>query len=88
MELTAEQKVVLAICAMNKHERKVEIRKEWRVLGLRIVFHWQSRNSFWGRFGGGWNWELGFAAGGRTVIINLLIASLRIERLCDDQDRR
>ena len=32
----------------------------------------------WGRFGGGWNWELGFQASSRTVIINWLIGSTRI----------
>ena len=35
-----------------------------------------------GRFGGGWEWELGLQAGRgfRTVIISLGVASLRIVR--------
>lgn len=32
-----------------------------------------------GRFGGGWNWKVGFQIGGRTLIISLLIGSIRIE---------
>lgn len=31
-----------------------------------------------GRFGGGWNWSLGFVAGGSTVIFNLLVMSVRV----------
>lgn len=34
-----------------------------------------------GRFGGGWNWVLGFQASGPTLILNLLVVSLRIDRL-------
>lgn len=30
-----------------------------------------------GRFGGGWNWELGFQLGGHDLIINLLVFSIR-----------
>ncbi len=41
---------------------------------------WQQnkRSLFMGRFGGGWNWNLGFQAGGRTIILNLLWGSVRI----------
>ena len=27
----------------------------------------------WGRFGGGWNWKLGFMAGDTTIILHLLV---------------
>lgn len=35
-----------------------------------------------GRFGGGWQWKLGFQAnsGFRTIIFNLLVFSIRVER--------
>jgi hypothetical protein len=50
------------------------------VLGrLRLVFDFVSKGCFMGRFGGGWNWEVGFQAGGKTIILNLLIFTLRIE---------
>jgi hypothetical protein len=26
----------------------------------------------WGRFGGGWNWKLGIAIGGSTVMVDLI----------------
>jgi hypothetical protein len=50
------------------------------LFGWRFVYNRRSKDNLWGRFGGGWNWELGFQAGGRTVIVNLLVASVRIER--------
>lgn len=35
-----------------------------------------------GRFGGGWQWAVGFkaSAGFRTIILELLVLSVRIER--------
>lgn len=55
------------------------IEKETKIGRLRIVFDFVSKDSFMGRFGGGWNWKLGFQIGGKTIILNLLIFSLRIE---------
>ena len=77
-ELTAEQKVILAVVELNKAMKKT--RHEWtRKIGrLEISYCRRSKNELWGRFGGGWNWELGFVAGGRTTIFNLLVATLRI----------
>jgi len=37
----------------------------------------RSANSLMGRFGGGWNWKLGFQAGGNTIIISLLVLEIR-----------
>jgi len=31
-----------------------------------------------GRFGGGWNWNLGFQASKTTIIFNLLVMSIRV----------
>ena len=31
-----------------------------------------------GRFGGGWNWALGFEASSSTIILNLLFGTVRI----------
>ena len=44
---------------------------------LEISIRHDSKKSVWGRFGGGWNWELGFQCGGRTIIFNLLVFSIR-----------
>lgn len=30
-----------------------------------------------GRFGGGWQWAVGAYGGGRTLIVNLLVLSIR-----------
>lgn len=42
---------------------------------IEITFLWRSRKVL-GRFGGGWNWNLGFQAGGNTLILNLLVFSI------------
>lgn len=46
---------------------------------LSIKYSHRSPKNLWGRFGGGWNWSLGFEAGGRTLILNLLVATLRFD---------
>lgn len=71
---------ILAVVHLNRALPTREIRREWNVGRFQIVFHWQSSKNLWGRFGGGWNWELGFQIGGSTVIVNLLICSLRFSR--------
>ena len=38
----------------------------------------RSADSPMGRFGGGWQWNVGVQVGGRTVILNLLVAELII----------
>lgn len=43
-----------------------------------VGFHFNPRRSLHGRFGGGWQWKLGIQAGGRTLILNLLVAYVRI----------
>lgn len=48
-------------------------RRFWRI---NVGFQCRSKNCLWGRFDGGWNWKVGFQAGGNTLIINLLIADL------------
>ena len=55
------------------------MKKEINIGKIRIVLDFVSKDCFMGRFGGGWNWKLGFQVGGRTIIFNLLIFSLRIE---------
>lgn len=45
---------------------------------ISVSLQWRSRNSFLGRFGGGWNWKLGIQIGGATMIISLLILEIII----------
>jgi hypothetical protein len=76
MNLTTEEKLIVEVCRVNKRVSRKEIYKKWVIGKLHIAFNWQSKKNFWGRFGGGWNWNLGFQAGGNTIIFNLLICSL------------
>lgn len=46
---------------------------------LVVTFDMRPRSGH-GRFGGGWQWKLGLQGGGRTLIVNLLVASLRFYR--------
>lgn len=46
-----------------------------------IRYSHRSKNNFWGRFGGGWNWKLGIQIGGSTIIMSLLIAEITIWKL-------
>lgn len=52
--------------------------KEWIILGRRVKYEHRDRSGM-GRFGGGWNWQVGIQVGGNTVIINLLVAALQID---------
>jgi len=45
---------------------------------MRITYYHGSPKDFWGRFGGGWNWKLGFQLGYGTLIISLLVFDIRV----------
>jgi len=75
-----EMKGILSIVALNKLSPKDEIVKKWSVLGFEIKFRWRSKNNLWGRFGGGWNWALGFEASGSSINIMLLIFTIGIHK--------
>ena len=79
MELTDKEKFIVNVVRMNKANPPKEILIKKKFGCLEISFNWRSADNFWGRFGGGWNWKLGFAASGKTVIISLLIADLRFD---------
>lgn len=38
----------------------------------------RDRKSVWGRFGGGWNWKVGFQLGGSTLVVSILLIEARI----------
>lgn len=38
-----------------------------------------------GRFGGGWKWKLGIACGGREIILDLILGSIRISFIKEKQ---
>ena len=55
--------------------------RDWSIGRLKVRFEWRASRKYLGRFGGGWNWAFGFEAGGRTVNLLLLVASLRLHLL-------
>jgi len=77
-DITEKEKGIISIIRLNKLLKKNEIRKKYKIGRLEIAFEWRSSKNLWGRFGGGWNWHLGFQIGGLTIIIFLLIFSIRI----------
>jgi hypothetical protein len=68
----------LSIIRLNKLIGIKGIEKRWRFGRFRLRFEWRSSKNLWGRFGGGWNWKLGFQIGSSTIIFNLLVASFSI----------
>lgn len=50
----------------------------WGIGRLLFKLSWRNAKGFMGRFGGGWNWKLGFQAGGRSLIISLLVMEFSI----------
>jgi hypothetical protein len=69
------------VVTLNRTTPRTEI-KVRRLLGpIGVELHWQAKSNLWGRFGGGWDWELGFQAGESTIILNLLIFSVRLWRV-------
>jgi len=56
--------------------------KEWKCSfgKYEVYYSRRSRNGIMGRFGGGWNWKLGFQASGKTLLLSLLVSELTITR--------
>ena len=45
-----------------------------------LSIKWKKGNQFMGRFGGGWNYNIGVQIGGSTIILNLIVMSVRFWR--------
>lgn len=54
--------------------------REFVVLGRRVRFKQKRKGCMMGRFGGGWDVNFGFQVGGSTIIINLFVMSIRIDK--------
>ena len=79
IEVDKEEAGWLGIMRLNKLWGRKEIVRKWRFGRLSIDFSWRSRKNLWGRFGGGWNWELGFQASRwRSVAFMLLICRVYV----------
>lgn len=68
----------LSIIRLNKLIGIKGIDNRWQLGRFRFRFEWRSSKNLWGRFGGGWNWKMGFQMGSSTIIFNLLVASFSI----------
>lgn len=55
--------------------------KTIRVFNREVKFEKRSKDNGWGRFGGGWQIEFGFQKGSRSLIINLFVMSIRINKI-------
>lgn len=57
---------------------------------VRVMMKHKPPESDMGRFGGGWQWKVGFqaSAGFKTIIINLLVFSVQIDRGLTGNERR
>ncbi len=76
-ELSPLEQFYVWVMRRNAKEQVPRTTKEWSLGRLQVVFDCRSAKGLWGRFGGGWNWKLGFQAGGNTMIVSLLVADLR-----------
>lgn len=54
--------------------------KTRRIFGYKVTYTHRDKATSFGRFGGGWNWKIGIQAGGSSLIINLLVCYITIER--------
>ena len=54
--------------------------RETTICGRRVKVKWRDPTNPTGRFGGGWQYEVGIQVGPSTVIVNLGVFSVRIER--------
>ena len=80
MTLSVKEQAIIAVVRNNKANQPLEIRREWKIGKYEICYKRKPNKEGWGRFGGGWNWKLGFQAGGKTIIISLLVADIRISK--------
>lgn len=76
--LTDEEKTIINVVRLNRITPRDEIVIKRRLGRIEVTFKWRSKSNFMGRFGGGWNWVLGLQIGGKTLIINILVCSVRI----------
>ena len=52
-----------------------EFRKRWEFGRFSIKFSWRDSEGM-GRFGGGWNWSIGFRLSKSTILFSLLFCEL------------
>lgn len=80
-DLTPRERGIIDMVRFNDVTPRLEVRRDWKLWRWEFSYRRKSSKNLWGRFGGGWNWKLGIDIGGSTIILNLLVANLRISRV-------
>lgn len=74
-----EQEGVLALVALNKlFGIKYIYKFEFFFWRWKIQIEQRRKENLWGRFGGGWDFELGVQVGGSSVIFSYGVGMIRI----------
>ena len=60
--------------------KEIIFNKTIKIFSYKVKFEKQSKNGL-GRFGGGWQVEFGFQKGRTSLILNLFVMSIRINKL-------
>lgn len=47
---------------------------------MKVAWTRKPSTAYMGRFGGGWQWAVGVKVGGRTILVECLVGTLRITR--------
>ncbi len=78
-EITSEEQVILEVCRMTRKTPVLKrIDKKFSIGRLKVHIELRTSKNLWGRFGGGWNWKLGFQASRSTIILSLLVFTIRL----------
>lgn len=77
MNLTEQEKAIVEVVRINKIAPRLEVTRKFKLGRVAVTYNRRSSKNLWGRFGAGWNWKLGVSIGSTTVIVDLLVASLR-----------
>ena len=80
LKLNPLEKFWISIMRYNKEKRlEYVFYREIKIKQLEITIEWGSTENLWGRFGGGWNWKIGMQWSRHTLIISLLVLSIRFD---------
>jgi hypothetical protein len=81
-QISEEDRYILGIIKYNRlHSVATRIDKRIKIGKYNIHIEWKTSVNLWGRFGGGWNWKIGIMWSKYTVIFNLLVMSIRINKI-------
>ena len=79
--LTKQEEGIIGIVRLNEANPIKAVRKSFRIFGFEVEYERRRKDNLWGRFGGGWDWALGFELGGSTLLINLLVSIITIHKI-------